>query len=78
MDLHVALELTYMRPGLKVCLEPDAFYRLVLELQGKSPTSPISEADFNSSEVRINTAAGLLIVLKDESLGRCGYVKAFK
>jgi hypothetical protein len=75
MDLHVALELNYMRTGLKIHLEPDAFYRLASEVLGKTPMAPISEELYNKNELVCYTPAGPITIVKDESLGSNGYVR---
>jgi len=77
-DLHCALEVCYMHTGLKIHLEPDAFYRLMLEVQGKSQTAPISEGEYNTNELKLATSVGYLVVVKDETLRTNGHTKTFK
>jgi len=77
-DLHCALEACYMRAGLKIHLEPDAFYKLMFEVQGKSQTTPISESEYNTKEFKLAMPAGYLVVVKDETLRTDGHSKAFK
>jgi hypothetical protein len=67
-DFHCALEICYLRTGLKIHLEPDAFYKLMLEVQDKSQTAPISEREYNTKEFKLATPAGYLVVVKDETL----------
>ena len=73
LSLHAALEMNYMRTGMAIRLEPDAFYRLTLELKGKDKFNPISEEIKKLGKISINTPAGPLDIFKDESLGKDGY-----
>ena len=72
-ELHVALEMRYMRSRVEIRLEPDAFYRLQNEVKGKSQTQPISQDDFNRDEMVMNTQSGELTIVKDTTLGVNSY-----
>ena len=73
MKLQATLEMQYMRTGLKIGLEPDAFFRLANELLQKSPMTPISPQQFNTTEIKLAGPSGYITIAKDESLGKSGY-----
>jgi len=72
-ELHVALEINYFRNGLQVSLEPDAFYRLALELYGKHIASSPTPEQLQAKSIETYTPAGKLVILRDDSLGENHY-----
>jgi hypothetical protein len=73
-ELHLALELSYMRTGMRILLEPDAFYRLQNEINGKLRMQAINKEDYDKDMIKMNTPSGEIIILKDEILGKSSYV----
>lgn len=78
LNLQSALMINYMRTGLKIHLEPDAFYRLMNELAAKDIRSNISKEVYLSHEIRLNGPMGPLTIVKDGTLGDNTYVRMSK
>lgn len=72
-ELAMALMVNYMRSGMKIHLEPDAYYRFLSELKGKSPHANITTEEYKFTSVKVSTPAGYIEIVKDESLGSNGY-----
>jgi len=68
-NLHVCLEMSYMRTGMKIFLEPDAFNRFWLELNGMNASGTIPAEDKNINIIKLATPVGYLIIEKDATLG---------
>jgi hypothetical protein len=73
-ELHLSIEMAYMRTGMKILLEPDAFYRLQNEISGKLRMQVINKEDYDKDMIKMNTPSGEIIILKDESLGKSSYI----
>ena len=78
MELQLTLDMEYMRTGIKVHLEPDAFFRLSAEIHQKNRMVAITPEQYASTEIKIAGPSGYITVVKDETLGTSGYVPSFK
>lgn len=74
-DLQLALEMNYMRSGLSIHLEPDAFYRLGNELLSKDSMTQIPATAYDTFTLNVNGPSGPITIIKDDSLGINGYTK---
>lgn len=68
IELHTAIGMEYMRDGLKIHLEPDAFYRLSNELVGKSAIAPVAGEGYIKYEIEMRSSMGIFHVIKDVNL----------
>lgn len=76
-NMALSFEMNYMRHGISISLEPDAFYRLMLELKGGEARDPVSQEMFSKTEFTVNTSAGPISIKKDASLGTSSYTKVW-
>lgn len=77
MKLQFTLDMEYMRAGIKVHLEPDAFFKLSAEIHQKNQMAAITPEQHASTEIKIAGPSGYITVVKDKTLGTSGYVQVF-
>lgn len=76
-NLQIVLEKEYLRHGMEIHLEPNAFYRFQNELNHKKAEDSISLGELLSQYIVLTGPAGYIKIVRNDTLGECGLTQIY-